>query len=83
LRGTRALIVAVVAALALAGPAQAAPKMPSSTKGSKRCGISNNGFADFRVFVTKGKSVERRVAAQGPQGQHRRDPQGVATRWGG
>ena len=52
----RVLIVSVFAALVLAAPAQAAPpNMPSSTKGTKRCGIANNGFADFRVFVTKGK----------------------------
>ena len=53
----RALIVAVCAALVFAAPAAAAkpPKLPSSTKNTKRCGTVNNGFADFRVFVTKGK----------------------------
>jgi hypothetical protein len=69
----RALIVAVFAALLLAAPASAKPpKMPSSTKHTKRCGIANNGFADFRVFVTKGKSriscrkARRVVSVPGP-----------------
>jgi hypothetical protein len=69
----RALIVAVCASLLLAAPASAKPpKMPTSTKNTKRCGIANNGFADFRVFVTKGKhriscrKARRVVSVPGP-----------------
>ena len=71
----RVLIVAVFAALLLTAPAAVAktPKMPSSTKGTKRCGIANNGFADFRVFVTKGKKrisckkARKVVSVPGPE----------------
>ena len=70
----RALIVAVCLSLLAAAPASAkTPKMPSSTKGTKRCGVANNGFADFRVFVVHGKSrisckkARRVVSVPGPE----------------
>jgi uncharacterized membrane protein len=69
----RAMIAAGVAAL-LAAPAaearQSVPQVPSSTKKAKRCGTANNGFADFRVFVGKGRKRfscrrARKVVRQG------------------
>ena len=61
----RALIaVALAATLTLAAPAAAAPpKLPSSTKGAKRCGtdVRNRFGGHFRVFVTKG---EKRVSCR-------------------
>ena len=54
----RAIIaVAIAASLALAAPALAAPpKMPSSTKGTKRCSrdVRNRFGGHFRVYITKG-----------------------------
>jgi hypothetical protein len=37
-------------------PAQHPPKMPSSTKGAKKCKTASRYGASFRVFITKGKS---------------------------
>jgi hypothetical protein len=54
----RAIVAAALAAtLALAAPALAAPpKMPSSTKGTKRCSrdVRNRFGSHFRVYITKG-----------------------------
>jgi hypothetical protein len=36
-------------------PAQHPPKMPSSTKGAKKCKLASRFGASFRVYVTKGK----------------------------
>ena len=36
-------------------PAQHPPKMPSSTKGSKKCKNAGRFGASFRVFIVKGK----------------------------
>jgi uncharacterized membrane protein len=63
----------MAALLALAPAAQAQftpPKVPSSAKKAKRCGTANNGFADFRVFVGKGRKritcrTARKVVRQG------------------
>jgi hypothetical protein len=43
--------------IAFVGPATAAAQdVPSSTKGTKRCGTAANAYGhEFRVYVTKGK----------------------------
>src|SRR5215207_5018758 len=58
----RAFLIAVLA-LALLAPAAAAqgdpsqhpPKMPDSTKGTKKCGTASRFGSTFRVFLVKGK----------------------------
>ena len=59
----RAFLIALLA-LALLAPAAAAqnddpsqhpPKMPSSTKGTKKCGKASRFGSTFRVFLVKGK----------------------------
>jgi hypothetical protein len=51
-----AAAVACAGLIALAGPAVAAGQdVPSSTKGTKRCGVAANRVAEFRVYVIKGK----------------------------
>ena len=50
------LALALLAPAAGAGsPAQHPPKMPSSTKGAKKCKTASRFGASFRVYVTKGK----------------------------
>ena len=57
----RALLLAVLA-LALLAPtaagqsAQHPPKMPNSTKGTKKCGTASRFGSSFRVHLVKGKS---------------------------
>ena len=75
----RALVTASLVALALLAPAAAAqgdpaqhpPKMPSSTKGTKKCGKASRFGATFKVFLVKGKSRisckrARRIVAHKP-----------------
>jgi hypothetical protein len=62
-RVMRAFLIAILA-LALLAPSAAAqnddpsqhpPKMPNSTKGTKKCGKASRFGATFRVYLVKGK----------------------------
>jgi hypothetical protein len=55
----RRATIAIALAVLLAVPAEAQftpPKVPSSTKGAKRCGTTSNDFASFRVYIGKGRN---------------------------
>jgi hypothetical protein len=51
--------IGVAACLWAAAPAQAQsddpPKVPDKVGKAKKCGRSNNGFADFKVYLGKGR----------------------------
>jgi hypothetical protein len=49
------MCIGMAAVLWAAAPAQAAPPVPSSTKKARKCGKANNGFADFKVYIGKGR----------------------------
>jgi hypothetical protein len=68
-----ALLALAVLAPTAAGddPAQHPPKMPSTTKGSKKCKNASRYGASFRVFITKGKgriscSKARKIVSHKP-----------------
>ena len=66
------LALALLAPTAAAGdPSQHPPKMPNSTKGTKKCGKASRFGSTFRVFLVKGKSrisckQARKVVKQPP-----------------
>ena len=74
----RAFVIAILALVLLAptaaaqdDPSQNPPKMPSSTKGTKKCKSASRFGATFRVFVVKGKrrlscKKARRIVAKPP-----------------
>jgi hypothetical protein len=37
------------------GQAQDPPKVPNTVSKAKKCGRANNGFADFKVYLGKGR----------------------------
>jgi hypothetical protein len=51
--------ISVAALLGAAAPAQAQsqdpPKVPDKVSKAKKCGRANNGYADFRVYLGKGR----------------------------
>jgi hypothetical protein len=63
----RACLIALLALALLApaasadDPAQHPPKMPNSTKGSKKCKTASRFGSSFRVYIVKGK---RRISCK-------------------
>jgi hypothetical protein len=81
----RALLIAILA-LALLAPAAAAqnddpsqhpPKMPNSTKGTKKCGKASRFGATFKVYLVKGK---RRISCKRARAIVRKPPFDI-KRW--
>jgi len=81
----RAFLIAILALALLAptaaaqgDPAQHPPKMPNSTKGSKKCGKASRFGATFRVFLVKGKS---RISCKRARQIVRKPPLGNIKHW--
>jgi hypothetical protein len=66
------------AAAAQGDPAQHPPKMPNSTKGTKKCGKASRFGATFRVYLVKGK---HRISCKRARKIVRKPPLGDLGNW--
>ena len=81
----RALLIAILALALLAptaaaqgDPAQHPPTMPSSTKGTKKCGKASRFGARFRVYLVKGK---KRISCKRARAIVRKPPLDPIKNW--
>jgi hypothetical protein len=72
------LALALLAPSALAQDAQNPPKMPNSTKGTKKCGTASRFGSSFRVYLVKGK---RRISCKRARTIVRKPPLSPIKGW--